>query len=173
MALWVKTEPTWLNFSKPIHNQKSKSPQATNTANLQEKIKYSKSKLEALIKECFEVRKLSFTDTVIEVGVSPTTVRRVCRTLKIGRYSEQIPLELRSNSSQQPYGWKSINGVLEKDPAQWRYVELIFQLREQGLSLHKIADHLTHLKVPTKNGGQWFAKTISQIMKFNQQFINQ
>ena len=113
-------------------------------------------------------------ETILTLGVSLTTVLRVCRTLKIGRYSDQIPSEMRSNSSQQPYGWKSVNGVLEKEPSEWRCVELMSQLREQGLSLHKIAAELTHRKVPTKNGGRWFAKSISQILKFNEKsLINQ
>jgi hypothetical protein len=78
---------------------------------------------------------------------------------------------MRSNSSQQPYGWKSVNGVLEKELAEWRCIELMFQFRQQGLSLHKIAAELTHRKVPTKNGGRWFAKSISQILKFNEKFL--
>jgi hypothetical protein len=88
------------------------------------------------------------------------------------RYNDQIPSELRSNSSQQPYGWKSVNGVLEKDPAEWRCVEMMFKFREEGLSLHKIAAELTLHKVPRKNGGKWFAKSISQILKFNEKFFN-
>ena len=47
----------------------------------------------------------------------------------------------------------------------------MFKLREQGRSLHKIVAELTHRKVPTKNGGRWFAKSISQILKFNEKFI--
>lgn len=63
-------------------------------------------------------------------------------------------------------------GVLEKDPTEWSRVEMMFKLRQQGQSLHRIAAELTRQKVPTKNGGQWFAKTISQILKFNEQFLN-
>ena len=132
---------------------------------------YSKAKLEALVRDCIEVKKLSFVETIITLGVSLTTVLRVCRTLKIGRYSDQISSGMRSNSSQQPYGWKSVNGVLEKEPNEQQCVELMFQLRTQGLGLHKIAAELTHRKIPTKNGGKWFATSISQILKFNEKFL--
>ena len=139
--------------------------------NLKGNLPLSKQELAAKIKEAFEVEKHSFVEVVIGFGVSPTTVRRICRTFGIGRYSDQIPSELRSNSSQQPYGWKSANGVLEKEPTEWQCVELMFQLRSQGLSLHKIAAELTHRNIPTKNGGRWFAKSVSQILKFNEKFL--
>jgi len=169
---WLKVEPIIIPIRKEILSSNTSSTIAANTLKLKDKIKYSKQKLESLVRDCIVVQKLSFTDTVITLGVSPTTVRRVCRTLKIGRYNDQIPSELRSNSSQQPYGWKSVNGVLEKDPAEWRCVEMMFKFREEGLSLHKIAAELTHRKIPTKNGGKWFAKSISQILKFNEKFFN-
>ena len=159
------------SFDRPISTTNSHHNLGRFYSNLQGKLPLSKQELAAKIEEAFEVEKLSFVDVVISLGVSPTTVRRICRTLGIGRYSDQIPSELRSNSSQQPYGWKSVNGVLEKEPSEWRCVELMFQFREQGLSLHKIAAELTHRKIPTKNGGKWFAKSISQILKFNEKFL--
>ncbi len=171
MTHWLKVEPIFIPFKIALNAAFSASQIASNSLKLNHKIKYSKAKLEALVRECIEVKKLTFVETIITLGVSLTTVLRVCRTIKIGRYSDQIPSEMRSNSSQQPYGWKSVNGVLEKELAEWRCVELMFQLREQGLSLHKIAIELTHRKVPTKNGGRWFAKSISQILKFNEKFI--
>ncbi|MCM0607270.1 MAG: recombinase family protein [Xanthomonadaceae bacterium] len=160
------------SFDRPISTTNSHHNLGRFYSNLQGNLPLSKQELAAKIKEAFEVEKLSFVDVVLDLGVSPTTIRRICRTLEIGRYSDQIPSELRSNSSQQPYGWKSVNGVLEKEPSEWRCVELMFQLREQGLSLHKIAADLTHRKIPTKNGGRWFSKSISQILKFNEKFLN-
>jgi hypothetical protein len=168
---WLKVEPIFIPIKKQIYSNFSNSSIAANSLKLSHKNKYSKSKLETLIYECVVVKKLTFVEIIVTLGVSLTTVLRVCRTLKIGRYSDQIPLELRSNSSQQPYGWKSMNGVLEKEPDEWRCVELMFQFRNQGLSLHKIAAELTHLKIPTKNGGRWFAKSVSQILKFNEKFL--
>lgn len=160
------------SFDRPVFTKSQYHKSDLTRVNLQGNLPLSKHELAIKIKEAFEVEKLSFVEVVLGFGVSPTTVRRICRTLKIGRYSDQIPSELRSNSSQQPYGWKSVNGILEKDPTEWRCVELMFQFRNQGLSLHKIAAELTHRKIPTKNGGRWFAKSISQILKFNEKFLN-
>ncbi|MCM0607259.1 MAG: recombinase family protein [Xanthomonadaceae bacterium] len=171
MTHWLKVEPIFITFKIELSSSFSSSPTPANSLKLNHKIKYSKAKLEALVRECIEVKKLSFVETIIALSVSPTTVRRICRTIKIGRYSDQIPSGMRSNSSQQPYGWKSVNGILEKEPSEWRCVELMFQLRQDGLSLHKVAAELTHRKVPTKNGGRWFAKSISQILKFNEKFL--
>lgn len=168
---WNKVEPIFIPFRLNLTVKFATNSTASNSLKLKQKMAYSKAKLEALVRECIEAKKLSFTDTVLELGVSPTTVRRICRTLKIGRYSDQIPLERRSNSSQQPYGWKSVNGILEKEPSEWQCVKLMHQLREQGMSLHKIAAELTDRKIPTKNGGRWFAKSISQILKFNEKFL--
>jgi hypothetical protein len=120
-----------------------------------------------LVRECVEVKELSCTDTTIELGVSPTTVRRVCRTLKIGPYREQIPSERRSKSSQIPYGWKRVNGVLEKDPIEWDWIEQMQQFRREGKSYHWIARQMELLGVKTKNSGKWHAKTISQILILN------
>ncbi len=169
---WSKVEPIFIPIQTLVKSKFSSTSNPANLLTTSQKSNYSKAKLEALIRECIEVKKLTFVEIIVTLGVSLTTVLRVCRTLKIGRYSEQIPSELRSNSSQQPYGWKSMNGVLEKDPDEWHCVELMFQLRSQGLSLHKIAAELTHLKMPTKNGGRWFAKSVSQILKFNEKFHN-
>ncbi len=171
MTEWVKIEPVVIPISRSALDKLYSDPIAANPSKVKDKIKHSKARLEALVRECIEGRKLSFTDTVLELGVSPTTVRRVLRTIKIGRYNEQIPSELRSNSSQQPYGWKSVNGILEKQPSEWRCVELMFKLRSQGLSLHKIAAHLNAQKIPTKNHGQWHAKSVSQTLKFNEKFL--
>ena len=159
------------SFDRSVSTKKPHHNSGVTELNLQGNLPISKQELAVKVKEAFEVKKLSFVDVVIGLGVSPTTIRRICRTLGIGRYSDQIPSELRSNSSQQPYGWKSANGVLEKESSEWQCVELMFQFRSQGLSLHKIAAELTHRKIPTKNGGRWFAKSVYQILKFNEKFL--
>lgn len=131
----------------------------------------TRSNLETQIRQLIEVKKLPFSEVVVRLGVSPTTVRRVCRTLKIGRYSEQVPSKLISNSSQVPFGWKTTNGVLEKDPNEWKWIEQMHQFRLEKKSFHWIARFMTQKGVKTKNGGQWFAKTISQILKRSKEFL--
>lgn len=100
-----------------------------------------------------------------------TTVRRVCRTLEIGPYAPSGP-GIKRSSAQCPFGWTSQKCRLVKDAAEWRWVERMAALRQAGSSLHEIARHLTDLKVPTKNGGRWFARTVSQILKFNELHFN-
>jgi len=101
---WLKVEPIFIPFKIALNAAFSTSQIDSNSLKLNHKIKYSKAKLEALVLECIEIKKLTFVETIIKLGVSLTTVLRLCRTLKIGRYSDQIPSEIRSNSSQQPYG---------------------------------------------------------------------
>lgn len=105
------------------------------------------------------------------LGVSLSTVRRVCRTHKIGNYSASQK-EIVSRSSQAPFGWDVIQGRLQQNKEEWEWVLEIHRLRNLGTSLHKIADTLTSQKVATKNGGSWFAKTVSQILNFNNQYLS-
>ena len=41
------------------------------------------------------------------------------------------------------------------------------QFRREGKSLHWIARQMELLGVKTKNGGRWYAKTVSQILELN------
>jgi hypothetical protein len=164
VTIWPKTDPIEIPFEitlRPTHRLRINDP---NRPKSKHKIPVSREILMKLVRECIEVKKLSFTDTVIKLGVSPTTVRRVCRTLKIGRYREQSESDRLSNSSQVPFGWKSVHGFLEKDPIEWRCVEMMKKFREEGKSFHWIAKEMTRLGVKTKNSGRWHAKTVIQIL---------
>lgn len=57
-----------------------------NNLKLKNKIPTSREKLTELVKVCIDTKKMSFVDTILYLGVSPSTIRRVCRTLKIGNY---------------------------------------------------------------------------------------
>jgi len=48
---------------------------------------------------------------------------------------------------------------------------MMFKSLEKGHSLHKIAAELTQRKIFIKNGGKWVAKSITQIFKFNENFL--
>ena len=96
-----------------------------------------------------------------------TTVRRVCRTLKLGRYELKKPGAITPRSSQIPYGWRRDGGGLCHHPEEWSLVLEMKWLRERGLSLHKIAAKLNDDGVPTKNKRRWHAKSVSQILEFN------
>ena len=91
--------------------------------------------------------------------------------LKIGPYRELAPTAIRSQSSQVPFGWQLDQGELKEHPEEWKWVVEMHQLRQAGQSLHKITGHLTGQKVATKNGSNWHAKTVSQILDFNAEHL--
>ena len=132
----------------------------------------SKLEIQAQVKQLIEVKNLTISQVATTLCVAQIPVRRICRTLKIGPYRAQSASELRPRSSQLPFGWKLVRGNLEKEHKEWRIVILMNEFRDQGKSLHKIADELTRLGIPTKNNGKWFAKTISQVLKFNEKFLD-
>jgi hypothetical protein len=167
VTVWNKVEPIFIEFSVAISPVSRLNINNPNSKESRDKLPISRLKLGELIRECVEVKKMSFVDTVMYLGVSSTTVRSICRTLKDGRYRDQIPGEIRANSSQVPFGWKSVNGFLEKNPEEWRCIEMMFKFREEGKSLHWIANELTRLGIKTKNGRKWYAKTVSQILMLN------
>lgn len=167
---FTNTEPVIIEFSieiKPTPKLRINDPNSLRSKN---KIPTTRQKLEELVRECIDVKKMSFVDTVLYLGVSSSTIRRICRTLKIGRYSNPWYLGPRLNSSQVPFGWNSVHGFLEKNIEEWGIVEKMFFLRVEGKSLNWIAAEMTRLEIKTKNGGKWYAKTISQILKFNEKF---
>ena len=100
--------------------------------------------------------------------MSLTTVRRICRTLGLGRYAPGARRNgALSRSSQVPFGWTAKQGVLREAPAEMKWVRTARAMRTKGQSYHAIARHYNERGVPTKNGGRWHAKTIYQILDFN------
>jgi len=59
-----------------------------------------------------------------------------------------------------PFGWNSVNESLEKNPGQWRWVEMMLNFHQEGKSLHWIASELSKLGIRTQ-------KTVSQILMLN------
>lgn len=168
---WLNVEPITSSFEVTILPQNKAAQNSSKYTDLKDMNTIPQEQLVSALKVHFEVEKRSLSEAVLILHVSPTTVRRLCRTFKIGKFSDQIPPELKANSSQVPYGWNSINGILEKDLEQWGNVEWIFKERTQGSSLHKIAREMNFKRIKTKNKGRWFAKTISQVLKFNAKFL--
>jgi len=52
---------------------------------------------------------------------------------------------------------------LDLDPAEVRVVEIVRELRGEGLSLRAIAAHLTDLELRPRSGGVWFPQTVARI----------
>lgn len=172
MSVWLITEPLWVDFDVEIpvssdpHRFAGKPP--VNKGKIGLSRAFAKDELERLLVK----ENLSFGEVAKRLELSVITVRRWCRTLKIGRYAQKTkkvrPL---SASSQVPFGWTQIQGVLQKDQKEMRWVELARKMRLRGESYHSIARHFQSRGVSTKNGGKWHAKTISQILEFNDQHL--
>jgi site-specific DNA recombinase len=64
-----------------------------------------------------------------------------------------------------PYGYNRKGDNLTINSEEQQTVKLIKALREEGLSLGKIAAELSERNIPTKNGRQWYASTVSYILK--------
>jgi len=171
VSVWSVVEPLTVEFnieipieiSKPKKLNKSAKSKAISTLPREDVIKEISH---LAIHEKLEIEAISK-----RLGVSLSTVRRACRTHKIGNYSASQK-EIVSRSSQTPFGWDVVQGRLQQNKKEWEWVLEIHRLRNLGTSLHLIADSLTSQNVATKNGGRWFAKTISQILNFNSQHLS-
>jgi hypothetical protein len=54
--------------------------------------------------------------------------------------------------------------MLVEDPGEIRIVKLIQERRDDGWSLHQIADALNEDRIPTKLHGRWHARTVKNIL---------
>ena len=65
-----------------------------------------------------------------------------------------------------PFGFDAdADGNLIENKAEQAALELIFSLREDGLSLQKIADELNRRGISTKRGKTWFPATVRNVLK--------
>jgi len=146
-------------------NQNQKSSNKPETKGKEAK---SRAFVESEIQRRIGAEKQSLEQVAAALEISLTTVRRVCRTLKLGRYSpDALKKGAASKSSQPPFGWDVEHGVLKKKPAEMRWVKLARAMRAKGESFNSIARHFQGRAVPTKNGGRWHARTVIQILNFN------
>lgn len=64
-----------------------------------------------------------------------------------------------------PYGYSRVGASLVIDETEQLVLRKIRQMREEGVSLRKIADALNRGGVPAKNGGTWYASTVRYILQ--------
>jgi len=62
-----------------------------------------------------------------------------------------------------PLGYVRVNDSLEKDEKEWEIVNLIFQLRSQGLTYADIANELNRMGIQGKRGGKWYGSTVRYV----------
>jgi DNA invertase Pin-like site-specific DNA recombinase len=63
-----------------------------------------------------------------------------------------------------PFGFDQVGKMLVEDPGEIRIVKLIQERRDDGWSLHQIADALNEDRIPTKLHGRWHARTVKNIL---------
>lgn len=164
MTLWSVVEPIWLDFDAEVDRFIVSKDGAIRPADTLGKKAIPRAELSARIRGLIEEKSYSISQLAKELGISVTTVRRVCRTLNLGPYRVLESSKRRSRSSQLPYGWDVVQGELVESPEEQKWITKMKKMREAGESLHAIARFLNSNAVPTKNGGKWHAKTISQIL---------
>ncbi len=64
-----------------------------------------------------------------------------------------------------PYGYNREGDSLTENTQELQAVQLIYDMRQRGLSMGKIAGELTARDIPTKTGGKCYASTVSYILK--------
>jgi hypothetical protein len=164
---WSVVEPIAIDFNIAITHHKTPAKNRLNAPTKRPLRHESKFEIERESQRLADVENRSISSIAAELQISVTTVRRVCRTLELGSYAPGT-VGIKRTSSQCPFGWTEQRGRLVKSPTEWAWVKKMRSLRASGLSLHKIAARLTAERVQTKNDGRWFAKTVSQILKFNE-----
>ena len=64
-----------------------------------------------------------------------------------------------------PYGFKRVGMQLFADEDEQQIIGEIHKLREEGMSLRRIAQRLNEAKIPAKNSGSWHASTVHYILR--------
>jgi len=62
-----------------------------------------------------------------------------------------------------PFGWRAEGDYLVRDEDEQATLARLVELREEGLSFHKVADLLNQERHPTKRGGPWQAMTVRNV----------
>lgn len=172
MSLWSVIEPLTLDFKIDVPVENYSRRNSSNRLKSQSKPPVSREQVADTIAQLITEKKMDILEVSERLGLAPSTVRRVCRTRQIGNYSEQGN-GIVSHSSQVPFGWDVSQGRLQHNPMEWNWVLEIHRLRSTGTSLNKIADILNSKNVATKRGSRWYAKTVSQTLKFNSPHLSQ
>ena len=83
------------------------------------------------------------------------------RTREALRYKKQ---HLQVYSRIPPLGFDRDNGRLKPNDHELKIVQLIYDLKQKGLSYQAIVDYLNAFKIPPKRGGSWSTSTVWGIL---------
>jgi len=100
-------------------------------------------------------------DTSTPAGTAFLTMAAAFAQFESGMISERVK---RQHQARRDRGevWGVSTGVKSQLPNEVR--EQIIKLRGEGLSLAKIAEHLTEAAIPTVLGGNWYGATIKRVL---------
>lgn len=92
-------------------------------------------------------------------GVPTTSIYDKLKKLKL-----QCRQRSKSLKTNPPFGYAWLSGKLVINPVEFKTVQLIQNLHSTGMRPYHIEKHLNSHKIPTRKGGQWFARIISNIL---------
>lgn len=115
-----------------------------------------------IIKKCVPLyeKGYSLAQTSEITGVASTSIFKVMKTLKRKRRSSQ-----KARKTNPPFGYSWLSGKLVINPVEYKTILLIRDLHESGMLPYQIEKYLNEQKVPTRNGGKWFARIITNIIE--------
>jgi len=161
---WSVVEPIEIDFDVDVEHFIICKDGSTRPADTLEKKAIRRDEIRGRIRALIEEKNLSISQLAIELGISVTTVRRVCRTHHLGPYKHNDST-IRKRSSQVPFGWRVVGEMLVEESSEQAWILKMKEMLDSGRSLRSIARYLDQLGIPAKNGGRWHAKTVSQILK--------
>ena len=90
------------------------------------------------------------------------------KTLKRADVRLRAPGQEHGNPSQLRYGFRKESGNVAFHMGEQQVIAAIKDLRSEGMSLREIAQRMTVLRIPSKNGKlKWHPMMVKRILNFN------
>ena len=125
-------------------------------------IQYFISINDRIIQKCIPLyeKGLSFRQVSNITGVPASSIFDAMKKQK--RTARSVSIARKTNP---PYGYAWLSGKLVINPVEYQTVELIKNLSDSGMRPYHIEKHLNERAIPTRNGGKWFARIITNILE--------
>lgn len=118
-----------------------------------------------VLDELYIEKKLSAREIAKKISSSKSSVLDALKKFNIPIREVHKP---HGKQPQLKYGKKKIQGKIVDHQKEQRVISTIRKLRDEGLTLRKIADVLSEMKIPTKNKGiKWHPQMVDRILKKN------
>jgi hypothetical protein len=63
-----------------------------------------------------------------------------------------------------PFGYAYLKGQLVINPTEYKTVQIILDLSESGMRPYHIEKYLNDKQIPTRKGGRWFSRIVTNII---------